>query len=301
MTLAGLKYYLSNPLRIWDFLADRNLLNWMSDEKFLKINFYLRMGSQLDLNNPQTFNEKLQWLKLHNRKPEYTTMVDKYAVKQYVADKIGAEHIIPTLGVWNHFDEIDFDTLPNQFVLKCNHDCGSIVICTDKSKLDKKKAKQKLERAFGKNYFWKGREWPYKDVKPRIFAEQYMVDDSGSELKDYKLMCFSGKVKCSFTVSERFLGGLKVTFYDNNWDRMPFERHYPAADKDIPKPTQFERMIAAAEILSTNIPFVRVDFYEVKGKMYFGEMTFFPGGGLEEFTPVEWDYTLGSWLDLSKL
>lgn len=271
----------------------------MDDVSFLKMAYKRKIGKELNLNNPQTFNEKLQWLKLHDRKPEYTTMVDKYAVKRYVADIIGAEYIIPTLGVWNHFDEIDFEKLPNQFVLKCTHDSGGLVICKDKAKLDKATAKKKLETSLKNNYYWSGREWPYKNVKPRIIAETYMEDNKVHELIDYKFMCFNGNVKCIFTCSERFSDdGLKVTFFDTEWNMMPFERHYPVSKNPPTKPIHLNSMIKFAKKLSQSIPFIRVDFYEINKKLYFGELTFFPGSGFEEFTPVSWDYKLGNWLQL---
>lgn len=283
----------------WLYLAGLGKYDRLDDATFLKKLFECKMGKKLNLTNPQTFNEKLQWLKLHDRKPEYTMMVDKYAVKKYVADIIGEEYIIPTLGVWEHFDEINFENLPNQFVLKCTHDSGGLVICKDKSKLDILSAKKKIERSLRRNYYWSGREWPYKNVKPRIIAEPYMEDKKTHELIDYKFMCFNGDIKCIFTCSERFSAdGLKVTFFDKEWNVMPFERHYPAS-KNIPKkPKKFNEMMMFAEKLSQNIPFVRADFYEINNKVLFGELTFFPGNGLEEFTPEEWDYKLGSWLKL---
>ena len=283
----------------WRFLSVYGKYNNLNDESFLKKAFRCYMGKELNLDNPQTFNEKLQWLKLYDRKPEYTTMVDKYAVKKYVADIIGEEYIIPTLGVWNPFDEIDFDKLPNHFVLKCTHDSGGIVICKDKNKLDLKSAKKKIEKCLKRNYYWSSREWPYKDVKPRIIAEPYMEDSKAHELIDYKFMCFNGKVKCSFTCSERFSkDGLKVTFFDKDWNVMPFERHYPVSKDSPKKPINYDKMIQFSEQLSKGIPFVRVDFYEINGQLYFGELTFYPGGGFEEFTPEEWDYKLGDFLKL---
>lgn len=280
-------------------LSSLSLFKDMNDEEYLKKLFKCHMKRELNLDNPQTFNEKLQWLKLYDRKPEYTTMVDKYAVKKYVADIIGEEYIIPTLGVWNHFDEIDFDKLPNQFVLKCTHDSGGIVICTDKSNLDLKAAKKKIEKCLKRNYYWSSREWPYKDVKPRIIAEPYMEDSKAYELIDYKFMCFNGEVKCSFTCSERFSeDGLKVTFFDKDWNVMPFERHYPASKNPPKKPINYDKMIQFSEQLSKGILFVRVDFYEINGQLFFGELTFYPGGGFEEFTPEEWDYKLGDFLKL---
>ena len=281
----------------FSYLTAMGLTRWMSDEQFLKKEYFLQMGKPLNLNDPKTFNEKLQWLKIHNRKPEYTTMVDKYAVKQYVADRIGEQYIIPTLGVWEHFDDIDFDNLPKQFVLKCTHDSGGIVICRDKSKLDKKTAKKKLEYYLKRKYYYIHREWPYKNVKPRIIAEKYMTNGDGEDLNDYKLMCFNGKVKTTFVCSDRFSkDGLKVTFYDTDWRRMPFERHYPASKTEIDKPQTYEEMVILAEKLAFGIPFVRVDFYEINGNIYFGELTFFPGSGYEEFTPEEGDNTLGNWI-----
>lgn len=414
------------------------ILKKIPDPIYIKLLYRRRTGKTLNLKNPVTFNEKLQWLKLYNRKPEYSMMVDKYEVKKYVAKKIGEQYIIPTLGVWNHFDEIDFDMLPEQFVLKCTHDSGGLVIVKDKKKLDRDAARKKIEDSLSNDYYLRGREWPYKNVKPRIIAEKYMTDESEVELKDYKVfnfngeakfiqvdygrftnhkrnlysidweyinaaiqypsdqsvqinkpekldemlmlarklsasipyvrtdfysindkiyfgeitffaeagfgkftpeqfgveigswiklpsggvlikksnwilylrnkpdeltdykfMCFNGKVKCSFVCSERFSEtGLKITFFDREWNALPFERHYPKSLKRIPKPLNYEKMIYLAERLSKDIPFVRVDFYEISGNIYFGELTFFPGNGLEIFNPEEWDKILGSWIEL---
>lgn len=297
--MSKLYNFITNKRLRFSYLTAMGLTHWMSDERFLKKEYYLAMGKTLNLNTPKTFNEKLQWLKLYNREPQYTMMVDKYAVKQYVANKIGSQYIIPTLGVWNHFDEIDFDELPNQFVLKCTHDSGGIVICKDKLNLDKRAAKQKLEYYLKRKYYYVHREWPYKNVKPRIIAEKYMSNDNGEDLNDYKLMCFNGQVKATFVCSDCFSeDGLKVTFYDTNWKRMPFERHYPASKTDIARPKTYDEMLILAEKLAFKIPFVRVDFYEVHGRVYFGELTFFPGSGYEEFTPEEWDKKLGDWINL---
>lgn len=291
-------FFINKRLR-FSYLTTLGLTRWMSDEQFLKREYYLALGKPLNLDNPQTFNEKLQWLKIHNRKPEYTTMVDKYTAKQYVADRIGSQYIIPTLGVWDHFDDIDFDVLPNQFVLKCTHDSRGLVICTDKAKFDKKSAKKKIEHCLKRKYYYTHREWPYKDVEPRIIAEKYMENTFKGDLKDYKLMCFNGKVKATFVCSDRFSNtGLKVTFYNTDWKRMPFERHYPASETEIDRPQTYKEMVTLAEKLSENIPFIRVDFYEINGRVYFGELTFFPGSGYEEFTPEEWDKTFGDWIEL---
>lgn len=275
------------------------LHNRMPDEVYLKRRFKAEMGKDLDLTKPETFNEKLQWLKLYDRRPEYTMMVDKYLVRRYIADTIGEEYLIPLLGVWDDPEQIDFDALPDRFVLKSNHNSGlGMCICKDKSKLDIPMAKAKLAKGLKQNYYLTGREWPYKNVKPRIIAEEYMEDRNG-ELQDYKIMCFDGEVKCSFVCSDRFSEkGLHVTFFDLDWNVLPFERHYPARKDGLPKPAQYEKMLELAQTLSQGIPFVRVDFYEVDGKVYFGELTLYPGCGFEAFSPEEWDHTLGSWITL---
>ncbi len=290
----------NNPYKFFNFLAVRGCYcKFLSDVSYLRKRYRAHFGKKLNLADPQTFNEKLQWLKLYDRRPIYTTMVDKYAAKEYVAEQIGEEYIIPTLGVWDRFDDIDFDALPDQFVLKCTHDSGGLVICRDKNKFDKAAAKAKIEKFLKRDFFWMHREWPYKNVKPRIIAEQYIEDAKSEELLDYKLMCFNGEVKCSFVCSDRFNGnGLHVTFFDKDWRVAPFERKYPKRSEGFPKPLNYDKMVELAERLSAGIPFVRVDFYEVMGKIYFGELTFYPGSGYEKFSPEEWDYTFGNWIQL---
>lgn len=281
------------------FLAQHGFYKNLDDEKFLKKQFKNVFKYELNLDNPRTYNEKLQWLKLYDRIDEYTDLVDKYKVKKIVSEIIGEEYIIPTLGVWKNFEEIDFTKLPNQFVLKCTHDSGGLVICTDKSKFNIKKARKKIQKSLNNNYYMQNREWPYKNVERQIIVEKYMVDESGYELKDYKLMCFNGKVKCSFVCSNRNTeSGLCVNFYDSKWNPMPFERHYQKNPIEIEKPKEYSKMVALAEKLAQNIPFVRVDFYIIKNKIYFGELTFYPGSGFEKFSPVEWDYKFGEWLKL---
>lgn len=281
-------------------LAGQGFYDNMDDEAYLKRKYRACMGKELNLGSPQTFNEKLQWLKLHDRKPEYTTMVDKYAVKKYVADIIGEEYIIPTLGVWNHFDEIDFDKLPNQFVLKCTHDSGGIVICKDKNKLDLKLAKKKMEKCLKRNYYWSSREWPYRDVKPRIIAEQY-IEDNNKEgfLTDYKFFCFNGKMKCMYVSVNSHTAKQKIQFFDRNYNLLPIRRDDYLVFDEIPKkPNHLDDMIKIAEQLSRNIPHTRIDFYYIHNRIYFGEITFFTGSGFIPFTDKKWDYKLGSWLKL---
>lgn len=280
-------------------IVKQGMLNVLPDRIYLKWLYKKSSGKKLDLQNPKTFNEKIQWLKLYDRKERYTTLVDKYSVKEYVASIIGSDYIVPTLGIWDQFDDIDFTALPEQFVLKCTHDSGGGIIVKSKKKLNMEEAGKKLTRCLKRNYYYIGREWPYKNVKRRIIAEKYLVNENGAELLDYKFMCFGGKVKCSFVCSERrSKNGLKVTFYDLDWNIMPFERCYPRSDKAIKRPKNYRLMIELAEKLSVDIPFVRVDFYEINNRVYFGEFTFYPGGGLEQFNPVSWDRELGEWIDL---
>lgn len=301
--MGKLKILFKNPYRIFTGLAGRGLLKWIPDDLYLKLVFRARLGQKLNLDDPQSFSEKLQWLKLHDRNPVYTEYVDKYEVRKHIANTIGEQYLIPLVGgPWDSFDEIDFDKLPNQFVLKCTHDSGGLVICKDKSALDLAAAKAKIQRCLENNYYYNSREWPYKNVKPRIIAEAYMEDDRTGDLQDYKLMCFGGEVKCSFVCSDRFSPeGLHVTFFDRDWNVMPFERKYPARKEGLPKPLNYELMVSLAQSLSKDIPFVRVDFYEINGRVYFGELTLFPGSGMEDFRPVEWDYKLGEWIDLSQV
>ena len=276
----------------------------LPDKEYLELQYLLRIGKELNIRKPKTFNEKLQWLKLYDRNPLYNRMTDKVEAKEYVAGVIGEQYIIPTLGIWDTFEEVDFEYLPDQFVLKCTHDSGSASVIFNRSKMDLQSLKVKYERALHTNHYDFGREWVYRDIKPRIIAEKYIgsMNNNGDDLVDYKLMCFNGKVRCSFTCTERFSGvdGLKVTFYDTDWKRMPFERHYASDEKDVPKPACYDEMVRLAERLAKDIPFARIDFYEVDNHPYFGEITLYPGSGFEEFTPSEWDRKLGDWLELPK-
>ena len=292
--------FIFNPRFRHSILNSRGVYKNVSDRKVIEKEFKLTFGRKLDLDNPQTFNEKLQWLKLYNRKPIYTTMVDKYEAKKYVADIIGEEYIIPTLGVWDRFEDIDFDALPDQFVLKCTHDSGGLVICKDKSKLDIGKAEKKIKKSLVRDYYLYSREWPYKDVKPRIIAEKYMEDSETQELRDYKIFCFDGEVKALFIATDRGsqTEETKFDFFDENYNHLPFTNGHPNAKILPQKPEQFELMKELASKLSEGIPHMRVDFYEVDGKVYFGELTFFHWGGLVPFEPEEWDYTFGSWIKL---
>lgn len=292
---------IKNPGKVLLYLLKQPFIGKMfSDEIYLKIVYRIAMGKKLDLDDPKTFNEKLQWLKLHNRKPEYTQMVDKYAVREYIAEKLGEEYLIPLLGVWDDPDDIDFDVLPDKFVLKCNHNSGKgMCICKDKSKLDIEKVRKELKEGLKQDYYLTGREWPYKNVERKIIAEKYMTDKKQDDLVDYKFMCFNGKVVCTFVFSGRFSEkGVHMTAFDREWNVMPFRRSYPYLKDGFPKPYNYEKMLEIAEKLSDKIPFVRVDLYEINEKIYFGELTFFPVSGFGEFRPEEWDEKIGEHMNL---
>lgn len=294
------RVFQKNPLNVITFLGHRGWFNWMNDTMYLKLVYRIKMNKRLNLNQPQSYNEKIQWLKLYDRKPEYTMMVDKYAVKDYVKGIIGKEHIIPTLGVWERFEDIDFNSLPDKFVLKCTHDSGGLVIVPDKSKLNIDNARNKINHSLKHNYFWGLREWPYKDMKPRIIAEQFMVDESGTELKDYKFFCFDGEPKAMFIASDRSNPNeeTKFDFFDMDFNHLPFTNGHPNATREIKKPEGFEEMKQIASRLSEGIPHVRVDLYNINGHIYFGELTFSHWSGLTPFSPEEWDYKFGSWIKL---
>lgn len=275
-------------------------LKVLPDKQYLCARYYFTFHERLNLKTPQTYNEKLQWMKLYDRNPLYTTLVDKYKVKKYVEDIIGKEHIIPTKGIWDSFDDINLDILPEQFVLKCTHDSGSVILCKDKSKFDEKAAKKHFEKYLKHDSFLGGREWAYKDVKPRIIAESLMVDDSGVGLKDYKFFCFCGQVKALFIATDRGIQGkdVKFDFFDENFKHLPFTQGHQQAAVTPSMPENFEGMKKLAKKLSAGLRHVRIDLYNIKGKIYFGEMTFYHHCGFVPFDPMEWDYTFGSWIKI---
>jgi hypothetical protein len=272
----------------------------LSDERFLRMIYFIKFHKPLNLKNPQTFNEKLQWLKLNDRKPEYTMMVDKYAVKDYVAGIIGEKYIIPTLDVWDRPEDIDWNKLPNQFVLKTNHDGGNfgVVVCKDKTTFNKEKAIKRLRASLKRNVYMFGREWPYKNVNRKIFAEQYIEDNASNDLPDYKFFCFDGEVKALFIGTERESKDVKFDFFDADFNHLDIVQTHPMSGKTIPKPENFEEMKEIATKLSKGIPHVRVDLYNVNGRIYFGEMTFYHHGGMQPFHPEHWDKDFGDWIKL---
>ena len=291
-----------NP-RVWAFLMwiwlSENL-HWFNSTFYLKGLYFIRNKRRLNLKNPQTFNEKINWLKLHvNITPQCTMMVDKYGVRDYIKEKIGEEYLIPLLGVWNTFDEIDFEKLPDEFVLKTTHDSGGVVICKDKNKLNIPEAREKLTKHLHYNYYWRGREIPYRDVPPRIIAEKLMVDEGGAQLKDYKIFCFDGKPTILFLASDRFSeGGVKFTYYDMDLNILPIKSQGHERDLNPPVVPNWEEMKQLAGVLSAGFPHLRVDFYNINGKIYFGELTFHHDSGIVPFEPEEWEYKLGNMIKI---
>lgn len=271
----------------------------VNDKMFLIYGYRCNMGRRLHLKQPLLFSEKLQWLKLYNRDDNYTRYVDKYEVKSWVKEKLGDEYVIPTYGVWDSTEDIDWDSLPNQFVLKCTHDSGGLIICKNKKELNKVSACSVLEKCLKNNYYKAGREWPYKNVPRRVFAEKYMIDEQTGELRDYKFFCFNGVVKFFKIDFDRFIEH-RANYYDRNGLYLDFGEVICPRKKDavIEIPDNLTEMIENAEILSRGIPFVRVDFYNCQGKIYFGEMTFFPAGGMGELDPSDCDEKWGRMLQL---
>lgn len=228
-------------------------------------------------------------------------MADKYEAKRFAAEKIGDRYIVPTLGVWNRFDEIDFDALPQRFVLKCTHDSGGLVICRDKATLDKARAREKIEKCLGKNYYYRSREWPYKDIAPRVLAEAYLSDGAGEDLRDYKVFCFGGVPRLILVCQSRFSGeGLTEDFYDLSWQRTEIGRPGRGHGPLVPRPAHLEEMLRVSARFSQGIPFLRVDFYDTADALYLGEFTFYPSSGFIGFEPEKWDRTLGEWIKLGQ-
>lgn len=293
--------YLTDPEYRFLIAANKGKYDDMPDDEYLKHIFKARLGYELNLDDPKTFNEKLQWLKLYDRNPSYTTMVDKYAVKDYVASVIGQQYVIPTLGVWDDVEDIDFIGLPNQFVLKCTHDSQGIVICKDKAALDIESAKQKLNRCLKRDFYKKSREWPYRNVPHRIIAEEYLEDSSTHELRDYKFFCFGGLAKCFKIDFDRFVQH-RANYFNPDGTMMTLGEKLcpPDPQKHLEIPETISEMSRLAEKLSNEIPFLRADFYDVDGKVYFGELTFYPASGFGKFIYDGNDELLGSWIKLPK-
>ncbi len=299
MTGNTVKYVLQDPKRVFSMLGSKGFLNWLPDELYTKILFRLTMGAWPDLKNPRTFNEKIQWLKLNDHNPVYSTLVDKYAVKEYIADKIGEKYIIPLAGgPWYSADDIDFNSLPEQFVLKCNHDSGGMAICRDKSTFDPEAARELLRKHLKINYYYGGREWPYKNVRPCVFAEKYMQDGETENLSVYKILCFGGEPKIFQTIQNDKTSNESIDYFDTKWNLLDMRQSFPNSERPLDRPAAMEEMLYLAGKLSKGFPLLRTDFYSINGKVYFSELTLYSDRGLGVFDPPEWDEILGSWINL---
>ena len=300
--------YLRNPHKLIAYILQKyaTSFKWLPDKVYISLVYYGVFGNKLNLTQQDimSFSEKLQWLKLYDRKPIYTMLVDKYAVRQYISNNIGEEYLVPLLGVWDCFDNINYDTLPNSYVMKCTHDSGSVTVCRDKGELDYNVVKARMEKSMSCNLFWFGREWPYKHVKPRIIVEKYLEEenDSSRGLTDYKVYCFNGYPR--FLYISRGLENHDIavmSFFDLDGNRMPFKRDdYNEFDEDIKMPTKFDLMkvIAKQCAESINSPFLRVDFYQIDNRVYISEFTFTPSSGVAPFNPIDWDQIIGRMMKL---
>ena len=296
----GIKYIVDSDYRFLINSFTGLFYKNMDDAVFLKKKYHIITGKELDLNNPKTINEKMQWLKLNDHNDLYTILVDKYKVRNYVKEKIGEKYLIPLIGVWDNPDDIDFDALPNQFVLKCNHNSGlGMCICKNKSKLNIKKIKSNLKKGLKQDYYLTGREWPYKNVDRKIICEKYMIDESNKELKDYKFYCFNGEMKFVMINSGRFTcKNTKADYFDRNFEWLDFTWGYEHSNIRPEKPKMFEEMCRIAEKLSEGLKYVRVDLYNINGDIYFGEFTFFDGSGFDKICPINWDYKFGDMINI---
>lgn len=286
---------LTNPQLL---LMNTKLSHLVSDKTIITWFYEYHTGKKLDLSDPKTFNEKIQWLKLYDHNPIYTVLVDKLTVREHVERILGMEYLIPHIGVYESPEEIDFSKLPDTFVLKCTHDSGGVVICSDRANFDERAAIIKLKRAMKTNPFWRTREWPYKDLIPKIICEKYIVDESGYELKDYKFFCFDGEPKLIQVDFGRF-SNHRRNIYDTDWNLIPLSIKFPDDPTvEIPRPSTLDHMMYVAKKLSKGFVHVRVDLYSVHDKVYFGELTFHHGSGIEEFNPDSYNALLGSWIHL---
>ena len=273
-------------------------MKWLPDKFYLNLLYQVRMGEKLNLKNPMTFNEKLQWLKLYDRKPGYTQMADKYEVRKYVADRIGDKYLIPLFGVWEDVDAIDFTMLPEQFVLKCTHDSGSIIICKDKKVFDERIAREKIRKILKTNYFYPSREWPYRNIRPRVIAEKYMTDESQVELKDYKVYTFGGVPYLIQVDFGRFTEHRR-NLYTTDWEYIDETIEYPRDPAiKIERPKKLEDMLSCAEKLAKGTISLRTDFYSINDKIYFGELTFYQEAGFAHFSSEAYARKLGEMIYL---
>lgn len=284
--------------KIWWLLTKCGFYNGWSDEKYLRYRYKQRVHKNLNLDNPSLFTEKLQWLKINDRNSLYTKMVDKFEAKSFIEDKVGKKYVIPTYGIYDKFDDIDFSSLPNSFILKCTHNSGGIVICKNKEELNIDEARKKINKCLQYNHYYTSREWPYKNVKPRIIAEEFLTNDDNSEVVEYNFFCFNGVPKLVMCC----LGDKRVKryndFYDMDFNKLDLKCEYSNSDIILEKPKCFDELVNLSKKLSIGLPHLRVDLYVCNDKIYVGELTFFHWGGLCKFEPEDWDKTLGDWLEL---
>lgn len=295
---------IKNPYIIFKYMKALGMLDRASDKTVIKMMFRANINKKLNLENPKTFSEKIQWLKLYERNPEHTVFADKIKVREHIKKTIGEEYLIPLIGTWDSPDDIDFDALPEQFVLKCNHNSGTgMYICRDKSKLDADKVREALRKGLAEDFYLVNREWPYKNIPRKILAEKFIVDSKTKELRDYKFFCFDGKPMIMDLISERKVGveDERIDFFDMDGNHLKMKYQEFKNSDTVPElPSQFEKMKEIAEKLAKGFPFIRIDLYEADEKVYFGEMTFFPSSGMKPFDPEDWDEKMGSWITLPK-
>lgn len=288
-----------HPIWMMKYTLERAGIFKMDDESFLRFIYEYVFERPLDLDNPRSYNEKLQWLKLNDRQPIYNVMVDKYEAKKYISNIIGEEYIVPTLGVWDSFDDIPFGDLPRRFVLKCTHDSGGNVIVRDREKMDYRAIRKKIKRCLKQNYFYQGREWQYKDIKPRVIAEQYLEDTDGVSINDYKILCFEGEAKLVEVHRNRFTDHHTQDFYDPEWNKMEIQQLGESnSSKTEDKPERLCELLRLSEKIAEGFHHLRIDWYIVKGRVFFGEITLYDSSGLCRFTDYRWDELLGSWIKL---
>lgn len=291
---------IKNPVYSFNYIISKGNFDNLSDKSYLQLLYKKNMGYPLNLNQPKTYNEKLQWLKLYNHNPLYTQLVDKYEVREYVTKKIGAKYLNTLYGVYDSFEEIDFKNLPEKFVLKATHTSGDFFICEDKSKLDLELLKEKIDNWLNRNYYQLHREWPYKNVKPRIICEKLLVQENNEELRDYRFFCFNGKprfIAVDFSITRK--SKTRRNLYDLNWNLMDESISYPRElNIKLEKPKELEELITLSTKLTEGIPHARVDFYIIKNKIIFGEITFFHQAGMGEIHPESFNLKMGEWINI---
>ena len=270
-----------------------NCLRFIPDRPYLKLEYRFLTGKKLNLDSPETYNEKLQYLKLYDRKPVYTRMADKLGMRDFVRERIGEDCTVPLLGVWDKPDDIDFDRLPESFVLKCNHDSKGLIICHNKELMDREQSVRILSKSMKRNMFWAAREWPYKNIRPKVFAEQLL-----EEITEYQVLCFNGKPRLMYLMSEDSDGHLTEDFFDTDFKPLDVSLGYGKTSDRIEKPSYLDRMVGYAAVLSEGCPHLRVDFIHADGHLYVGELTFFNDAGFAPVRPESWNEKMGKWIEL---